>query len=183
MTGKSSIIPPRQAENVTIPFRDKYTVSPQFKALFREGMTLVEDTAYYLDGQGRGDARALEPPASVVYATESMRLTTRLMQLAAWLIVRRAVANGEMTPQQILNQKHKLQLSPSRVGRPKGYEDLPERLRELIEASHRLYGRILRLDGLVSEERAEPETASVHPLGAQLERIRAAFIRRAKPIG
>ena len=65
--------------------------------LFREGMALVETTANYLDGQGRVDSRGLKQSGALAYASESMRLTTRLMQLASWLLLRRAVRNGEMT--------------------------------------------------------------------------------------
>jgi regulator of CtrA degradation len=44
-------------------------------------MALVEETATYLDGSGRNESRKLERSAAMEYATESMRLTTRLMQL------------------------------------------------------------------------------------------------------
>ena len=57
-----------------------------FAALFKEGMALVEATAAYLDGPGRTEAKRLTRAAALTYATESMRLTTRLMQLASWLL-------------------------------------------------------------------------------------------------
>ncbi|WP_163592809.1 DUF1465 family protein, partial [Klebsiella pneumoniae] len=63
-------------------FSEKLAGSAIFSTLFREGMNLVEETAAYLDGAGRTDAKALDRTASLTYATESMRLTTRLMQLA-----------------------------------------------------------------------------------------------------
>ena len=69
---------------------ERITNSPAFGLLFREGMDLVEETAAYLDGAGRTEAKALERAASLTYATESMRLTTRLMQLASWLLLHRA---------------------------------------------------------------------------------------------
>jgi len=65
--------------------------SQAFSVLFRDGMTLVEETAGYLDGDGRRDSKILERSAALAYATESMRLTTRLMQLASWLLLHRAV--------------------------------------------------------------------------------------------
>ena len=84
-------------ENVTVSFGAKFARSDQFKTVFREGMALVEAAATYLDGDGRKEARKLRPPHSLAYATESMRLTTRLMQLASWLLIRRAVSEGELT--------------------------------------------------------------------------------------
>ncbi|MBN8921377.1 MAG: DUF1465 family protein, partial [Rhizobiales bacterium] len=80
-----------------VRFGERLASSQVFSALFREGMALVEETAGYLDGDGRIEAKALPRHASLAYATESMRLTTRLMQLASWLLLHRAVNEGEMT--------------------------------------------------------------------------------------
>ena len=82
-----------------ISFGKAYAQSETFRTLFKEGMALVEETADYLDGAGRKSARELPRPASIVYATESMRLTTRLMQLASWLLLHRSVREGDMTPE------------------------------------------------------------------------------------
>ena len=46
----------------TISFAQRMVASEGFKALFREGMTLVEETAAYLDGPGRSESRALSRP-------------------------------------------------------------------------------------------------------------------------
>lgn len=167
---------PISGDKVTIQFGEKYAESEQFKNLFREGMMLVEETAEYLDGEGREEARDLVPPTSLSYATESMRLTTRLMQLASWLLIRRAVNDGEMTLEQALQEKHKVKLqSVGRSSHTGGFEDLPERLRALIEKSYRLYDRIVALDKMMhSGEVLEAETAA-SPLHSQLDQLRAAF--------
>ena len=75
-----------------VPFGRTFVASESFKALFREGMALVEDTAAYLDGAGREESKELPRQGALTYASESMRLTTRLMQIASWLLVQRAVA-------------------------------------------------------------------------------------------
>ena len=93
-----------------LSFGHAYAQSDTFQALFREGMTLVEETASYLDGDGRAAAKTLRRAASIVYATESMRLTTRLMQLASWLLLHRSVREGEMTHLQALEEKRKIRL-------------------------------------------------------------------------
>src|SRR5689334_21696957 len=72
----------------------RIVASGGFTALYREGMSLIEDVAAYLDGDGRAESRGLARETSFVYATESMRLTTRLMQLASWLLLQRAVNEG-----------------------------------------------------------------------------------------
>src|SRR5260370_27541151 len=77
-------------------FGEKLAASQNFSQLFRDGMKLVEETAAYLDGPGRQESKLLDRSAALGYATESMRLTTRLMQLASWLLLDRAVDEGAM---------------------------------------------------------------------------------------
>src|SRR3954464_5157919 len=94
-------------------FGERLASSPPFAALFRGGMGLVEETAAYLDGPGRQESKKLERHASLAYATESMRLTTRLMQLASWLLLHRAVKEGEMSLAQAYKEKAKVKLTPA----------------------------------------------------------------------
>ena len=175
MTGSISIENSRDEASVTIPFGEKYAGSEQFKALFREGMALVETTATYLDGEGRQASKDLNSKASLAYATESMRLTTRLMQLASWLLIRRAVNDGEMTAEQACEEKNKVKLqSIGKTNQCNGFEELPEKLKHLIEESFRLYDRILKLDLLIHDSESSEKKAE-HPLTSQLEMLRSAF--------
>ena len=96
-----------------------------FSTLFREGMNLVEETAAYLDGAGRKDAKTLDRTASLTYATESMRLTTRLMQLASWLLLHRAVKEGEMSLAQANREKVKVKLTAAEPGAADAVAKLP----------------------------------------------------------
>ena len=105
-----------QNEAGLVLFSERLTNSAAFGVLFREGMDLVEQTAAYLDGDGRAEAKALERSVSLTYATESMRLTTRLMQLASWLLLHRAVKEGEMTLTQANREKTKVKLSAADPG-------------------------------------------------------------------
>lgn len=160
--------------NNPLSFRDRFAVSPQFKAIFEEGMSLVERTAIYLDVEGRREAKALKPPASLAYATESMRLTTRLMQLASWLLLRRAVTNREITEQQARCHERRVRLVPQTRQAIAGYDELPPEFLALIDESYRLYDRILRLDRLISDIPAAP-FAGPPAVVSQIERIRLAF--------
>jgi regulator of CtrA degradation len=167
-------------DSVTVSFGAKFARSDQFKTVFREGMTLVEAAATYLDGDGRKEARRLRPPHSLAYATESMRLTTRLMQLASWLLIRRAVSEGELTPEQAVEEQRKIKLPV--VGEQPSRElgQLPVRLRELIEQSVKLQERVVRLDQMLGQNRPQPETDTEHPLKTHLSRLRAAFGKEAE---
>src|SRR6185312_5267246 len=93
-----------------VDFLARFTSSSQFHKVFREGMGLVEETANYLDGPGRQDARSLDRHGAIAYATESMRLTTRLMQLASWLLLQRAVGQGEPTDEAAAAEKRRINL-------------------------------------------------------------------------
>src|SRR5215204_7345013 len=137
----------RSADEVApIAFGEKLAGSQAFSLLFREGMSLVEETAAYLDGPGRQESKKLERNAALAYATESMRLTTRLMQLASWLLLHRAVKEGEMTLSQANKEKSKVKLAAGEPGPDDMIEKLPQQLQDLISRSMNLQSRVRRLD-------------------------------------
>jgi len=163
-----------QSEPGLVMFSERLTNSAAFGTLFREGMDLVEETAAYLDGAGRAEAKALDRPASLTYATESMRLTTRLMQLASWLLLHRAVNEGEMTLTQANREKTKVKLSAADPGPSDMIEKLPPQLQDLIARSMALQARVRRLDATIHAAPAERATIG-NPLVPQLNRLKAAF--------
>jgi regulator of CtrA degradation len=159
----------------TVSFGERLAGSQAFSLLFREGMGLVEETAGYLDGPGRRESKALERSAALAYATESMRLTTRLMQLASWLLLHRAVNEGEMSLAQASKEKTKVKLATSDAMDAEMVGLLPERLRELIERSVRLQERVRRLDATIHS--GAPEISPANPVERQVLLLRAAFER------
>ncbi|MGH6737289.1 MAG: DUF1465 family protein [Methyloceanibacter sp.] len=177
MAGKSKN---DEREGVTVSFGAKFARSDQFKTVFREGMALVEAAAAYLDGDGRKEARKLRPPHSLAYATESMRLTTRLMQLASWLLIRRAVSEGELTPEQAIEEQRKIKLPAMGAEPSRDLGVLPERLRDLIEQSVKLQERVIRLDQMLDFNQPPVAGEGLHPLSTQLSRLREAFGPDAK---
>lgn len=161
---------------VTISFAERFASSQQFDQVFREGMALVEATANYLEGQGRRDAKSAGPNAAVLYASESMRLTTRLLELASWLVIRRALKAGEIGIEEARVKRRRLRLAA--IGRPqhvKGFDGLPHRLRELIEASFALHDRIVLLDRALERPEALAPEVRVNPVADQVDRLSAAF--------
>jgi regulator of CtrA degradation len=157
-----------------ISFGKAYAQSATFRTLFKEGMSLVEQTADYLDGDGRAAARLLPRPASIVYATESMRLTTRLMQLASWLLLHRSVREGDMTAERAREEKKKIRLeklSTSMSG--PGWDELPETFRALIHRSLALQKRVERIDAALLDE-GQSETVD-SPVTIQLRELAAAL--------
>ncbi len=165
-----------QAETDPVRFGQSFVRSEAFKALFQESMELIEDAASYLDSAGREDSRHLPRQASLAYAGESMRLTTRLMQIASWLLLQRAVAEGEITSDQAQVEKNRVRLTtPDTPTSVSEYEALPLRLRELIGLGMRLHARILHLDQLISQAELAPPSGPANPVAAQLGLLERAF--------
>lgn len=182
VVGKGSFLEPHPKRRRTdtkdpISFGRAYARSDTFRILFKEGMTLVEEAADYLDGDGRSAARELPRPASIVYATESMRLTTRLMQLASWLLLHRSVREGDMTAERAREEKKKIRLEAlsTTTGGP-GWAEMPEDFRTLVSRSLHLQKRVERIDAALFEEAvAEPES---NPVNIQLRDLAAALRAR-----
>lgn len=163
-------------EQPTVRFGETFVASESFKMLFREGMTLVEETAAYLDGPGRDESRLLARHAALTYASESMRLTTRLMQIASWLLVQRAVSEGELSLSEAAEEKTRVRLSNTEPNESGAVliAELPLSLQALIAQSKRLHARIVHLDRLISDDRPTPEPR-VSPVFAQHDMLRVAF--------
>lgn len=162
----------------TVSFAGHVASSSQFKGLYTEGMSLVEETASYLDGAGRIASKTLPRLSSVLYAAESMRLTTRLMQVASWLLLQRAINNGEMTREQVMNEKKKVRLDNFNVDRnAPGWNDLPEMFRDLVERSVRLQNRIAVLDREIYRPGDLPQMTAnnQNSVQAQLSLLKTAF--------
>ena len=157
-------------------FGEKLAASQNFSQLFRDGMKLVEETAAYLDGPGRQESKGLGRSAALGYATESMRLTTRLMQVASWLLLQRAVNEGELTPNQALAERHRVKLSLQDLACAPGmFEKLPPTLRDLSRRSLRLQERVIHMDQSLALARAPGPSGRRCEVALQHERLRAAF--------
>lgn len=167
-----------QAVAQPISFGAKLMSSAQFKSLFQEGMDLVAEAAAYLDGEGRDDSKRLNRAGALAYSVESMRLTTRLLQLASWLLLQRAVNEGELTAEEASSDKHKIQLTPQDAATNEDqYRSLPLRLCELIDHSVRLQTRVLHLDDLIHrpEAQAQWRAPGLNPVAESLAVLQAAL--------
>lgn len=122
-----------------------FVQSEVFARTFKEGMSLVEETANYLDGEGRAASKSLSRSGALSYAGASMRLTTRLMQIASWLLVLRAVREGDMSVAEAHEEKYRLSSKDREPTEPLDGE-MPQTLVTLIDESGQLFERISRLD-------------------------------------
>lgn len=164
-------------ETMQVPLTQfSFSGSVLFRRTFDEGMALVEETARYLDGRGRAEARALSRKGAVLYAGESMRLTTRMMQTASWLLVQRAVHDGDMAPEQAASSRYRLGSKEICLGTPTHHSEdlLPEALRDLLERSDSLYRRIMRLDEILFGDGTKPAPRA-SGARAHLNRLQQAY--------
>jgi regulator of CtrA degradation len=105
-----------------------------------------------------------------------MRLTTRLMEIASWLLLQRAVNEGELTPVQALAERHRVKLTPERLdSAPEVFEQLPATLRQLSRRSLRLQERVIHLDRSLTIARSPHAIRLPCEVASQHERLRAAF--------
>lgn len=152
-----------------------FVQSEVFARTFREGMALVEDTANYLDGEGREASKSLTRSAALSYAGASMRLTTQLMQIASWLLVLRALREGDMSAKDASADKYRLgKREPQSADMLSG--ELPKKLLTLIDEASQLYDRILRLD--TDLFRAAPAQTNMQDAAAQQRALLDAFGRK-----
>ena len=172
----------RSVEAGAVSFSERLASSQLFAVLFREGMALVDETATYLDGSGRLESKKLERGAGLVYATESLRLTNRLMHLASWLLLHRAVKEGEITLAQAHKEKSKVSLAACQPGDAKSLALLPPKLQELIARSAKLQAEVRRLDATMHAA-AGPQITADNPVWRQLGLLKAAFEPAARRSG
>ena len=164
-----------------------FTASELFDRTFADGMELVEDAAGYLDGPGRQDSKLLSRNAALTYAGESMRLTTRLMQVASWLLVQRAVREGDMTATDACQDRYRVSVrEEGKIAGPlDGFAiepalnqdpliaELPTGLLDLVARSERLFERVAHLDRRMYVDPTAEDIA--HPVLSQHDRLREAF--------
>ncbi len=162
----------------TIKLAERRISSDRFKPLYSDGMRLVEEAAAYLDGEGRVEAKRLSRLAATLYAAESMRLTTRLMQIASWLLLQRAANNGEMSKAQVVEEKSKVLLdTPSASKQTAAWAELPAKFIDIVDRSLKMQALVRRFD-----EEIYPKAATIHTLEPrrnavvdQIDLLQAAF--------
>lgn len=137
-------------------------------SLYVEAMLLADEARSYFDVIGREDRDELDPTQRVGFSCESLRVTSRLMHIIAWLLTRRAVAAGEISEAQAAASERRLGRSPG--GDPAILDGLPEAARQIIEATADLYARVLRLDAEMN--RPMPRYSATHGM---LQRLEQAF--------
>lgn len=150
-------------DDARVPLTPKLVAS-----LYTEAMVLADEARSYFDRQGREDRDSLDPIVRVAFSCESLKVTTRLMHVIAWLLTQRAVEAGELSPLQARTPARRLGDAP-------GTDDavvakLPGDAAALVEASRELYARVRRLDEQGIDGAVAPQPSPARSLLSRLER-------------
>ena len=135
-------------------------------ALYTESMLLADEARAYFDQAGRDDRLGLDPFARVGFACESLKVTTRIMHIVAWLLTQKAVESGELTGSN--GRRPERRLGRASDSEMQVVEMMPVAAARLIEASADLYARVQRLDEHQMAD--EPIASPARALMGRLER-------------
>lgn len=133
-------------------------------SLYVEAMVLADEARSYFDSRGRNERLGLDPMLRVGFSCESLKVTTRLMHVIAWLLTQRAVETGELSYAQARRPVRKLGNAPE--SDEELVAQLPRDAAQLVEASRDLYARIKRLE----EGSLAPQASPARSLMSRLER-------------
>ena len=135
-------------------------------SLYTEAMVLADEARSYFDRLGREDRDSLDPLLRVGFSCESLKVTTRLMHVIAWLLTQRAVEAGELSPSQARRPARRLGEEPE--SDEATVVQLPAAARALIASSRELFARVRRLDE--ADPEVEPHPSPARSLLSRLER-------------
>ena len=148
------------------PTPESRITSRLIDSLYTEAMLLADEARSYFDDAGRDDRIALEPFVRVSFACESLKVTTRIMHIVAWLLTQRAVDSGEIRSAD--GRRPERRLGHASESDPIVVEQLPDAAKRLIGLSVDLYSRVQRLDeGQMIDE---PAQSPARALMGRLER-------------
>ena len=165
----------RMTDNM-IRLSERMVFSDSFKPLYSEGMALVEEAAAYIDHEGRDVARHLSHEAATLYAAESMRLTSRLMHIASWMLLQRARRSGDMPRDMVAREKAKISLETASAGEAaQGWQELPQVFRDMVARSLYLQDRVRCMDGDKQPPAHVPEERRSNSVSDQIVLLRTAF--------
>lgn len=137
-------------------------------SLYVEAMVLADEARGYFDQIGRNERDGLTPLQRVSFSCESLKVTTRLMHIIAWLLTQRAVDTGEMPFRDALDPSRRLGAAP--ISDAAAVAAMPAQAQSLIAASADLYRRVARLDSAQLEA-----GAPASPARSMLDRLAHAF--------
>ena len=137
-------------------------------SLYTEAMLLGDEARGYFDESCHAARDALDPMMRVQFSVEALKITTRLMHIIAWLLTQRAAEAGEIAPDAVFADAHRM--APPIDSDPATIAELPDEARALAEGSIELYRRVVRLD-----QSLDADSAPASPAHALLDRLKGSL--------
>ena len=137
-------------------------------SLYVEAMLLADEARAYFDVLGRDERDSLTALERVAFSCESLKVTTRLMHVIAWLLTQRAVAVGELAPGDALSPSRRLGDAPD--SEAEALTAMPPQAAAIIATSRDLYRRVARLDAALDTPVEAPS-----PARSMMARLAASF--------
>lgn len=144
-----------------------YQITPKLiDGLYTEAMLLADEARSYFDSER---AQQISPAdVAVAFSCESLKVTTRLMHVIAWLLNQKAIHAGEIHASDIMRELDELGYAPATDDWM--VQRMPEAARSLIMASEDLYYRVQRMSSHIGSGQDNlPEPLRL------IERLRQAF--------
>ena len=121
-----------------------------FGRTYDEALQLTREARDYIAGHAGSDRAASSADVRLASSCEEMRLTARLTQVMAWLLLQRAVHEGEVSRAEAAKEENRLSGQEACLGaRVIPEVELPARLEDLLTRSYNLYLRVQRLDAML----------------------------------
>jgi regulator of CtrA degradation len=137
-------------------------------SLYVDAMLLADEARSYFDRHGREERMALDPIIRVGFSCESLKVTTRLMHVIAWLLTQRAVEAGELSQGQARAPGRRLGDAPE--SDEAVLAKMPAQALALVRASSDLYARVRRL-----EENSDSGEETASPARSLMSRLERSF--------
>jgi regulator of CtrA degradation len=162
---------------MTLPSQDAAVVKPiMVDQLYNQATAIADESRRYFSGHSKTDRAALGAIDRVLYTAESLRISTRLMHVISWVMIRKAVANGEMSLEESLSARHRLDdIELCRGSDPRDLRKLPRSVIILSHQSLKIYQRALRLQDSLLDQLDAQGAPSQSPVANMLKDLEMAI--------
>jgi regulator of CtrA degradation len=118
-----------------------------------EAHRLLSATHDYVKWQAPKDMDTMDPHMTFLLSSEAMRVTVRLTQIIAWLMLQKGILEEELTLEDTLSESCRVMQGEECLYQSSEEDKtIPPRLRELLKESRIFYFSILRLDARAREQ-------------------------------
>lgn len=121
-----------------------------FDRTFDETLALLLEAQGYLTFTAASERGGMSLLDSLRMSCEISRMTTRLCEIMAWLLVQKAVHAGELTEEEAVAEEHRLANRNVCLDDTSDTGEVPSGLEGLLDRSRRLYVRVSNLDDMAA---------------------------------